>query len=66
MPARRKPVTEKALTITVSVSVDMLDLIERAAERNAVSRSEYIRQAIKIKLATDKINNLREVCNHAD
>ena len=66
MPAHLKPAAEKAVTITLSVSANLLDLIERATERNAMSRSEFIREAIKIKLVADEVKDLREVSTHAD
>lgn len=66
MAAHRKPAAEKAVTITLSVSANLLDLIEREAERNAMSRSEYIREAIKAKIVADEIKDLREVSTHAD
>ena len=66
MPAHRKPAAEKALTITVSVSANLLVMIEQAASRNYMSRSEYIREAIKMRLVSDEIKDLREVTTNAD
>lgn len=66
MAAHRKPAAEKAVTITVSISANLLDLLEQAAERNAMSRSEYIRESIKMRLVANNIKDPREVSTHAD
>ena len=50
MAAHRKPVAEKAVTITVSMPVSLLDKVERAAAFRHLPRSEMIRYAIDMYL----------------
>ena len=61
MAAHRKPTAEKAVTITVSVSANLLDQIEQEAIRRRMTRSEYIREAIKIHLIRHEIESLTQV-----
>ena len=50
MAAHRKPAAEKALTITVSMPVSLLDKVEKAAAFRHLPRSEMIRYALEMYL----------------